>query len=122
GSHRTVVTYNPEIVYTIAAFFGEKPQPKQKADKPEDSLPLVDREISGPEGSLARSIVLETMEHRLNRASFFQCDLIGSRDWNRTHHYVMQVPVAYYDECVNNFRRAYQVNLDPDNVKTAMAA
>lgn len=120
GSYRTVLTYKPQIRYTPGAFFGD-PQELPHAEKSQESP---EEEEIAPEnmpGSIARSIVLETRERRLNRASILSTVLLGSRDWNRTVNYSMELPVRFYEESVEHFKEAYQVNLDPQNVQTALS-
>ncbi len=116
GSYRTVMNYTISIIYTISAFFGEAPEiidmpPETPA---EDSFSSSDRD--GPAGSIARNIIIESQERRLNRSAILSALLLGSRDWNRTPHYSMELPVRFYAESVENFKNAYHVNMDPKNI------
>ncbi len=117
GSWRVVATYSPDVRYTMPAFFGD-----ERVEQPDENVDagVPDDDGSETQGSIARNIVIESREHKLNRASVFSAKLLGSRDWNRTPHYSFEVPVAYYDECLDNFKKAYQVNIDPNDVKGPM--
>ncbi|MBI3396504.1 MAG: hypothetical protein HY042_11755, partial [Spirochaetia bacterium] len=91
----------------------ESPVLERPLDAAVDAVPA-EGERRDVEGSIAKNIVLETRERRLNSASILSVPLLGSRDWNRSPHYAFEVPVKYYDECVENFNKAYHVNLKED--------
>lgn len=110
ATYRLTVAYNPKIIYTIRGFLGEEIEEEVVSSVPVEEE--TDEEVDT--GSLARSIILETRERKLNQASIYSAKMRGSRDWNRTPAYSLEVPVRYYDECVRHFQKAYQVFLDPE--------
>ncbi len=121
GAYRITLSYDEKIRYTVGAFLGDREA------EPEVRAPAVEPEKSGPfeteeeHSSIARSIILETRERKLNRHSIFSVPILGSRDWNRTPWYSMEVPMRFYDQAVQNFRKAYHVNVDPDGIQGPVA-
>lgn len=125
GSHKVTANYKADIRYSIGAMLGEPEEPDnagpaQAEEGPRDwELESAAREREREEerkGSIAYNIVLETREHKLNRASIISTPLLGSRDWNRSPDYNMEAPIQYFEDCVEVFRDAYHVNLDTDNL------
>ncbi|MBE7436850.1 MAG: hypothetical protein HS115_00230 [Spirochaetales bacterium] len=110
ATYRLTVSYSPKIIYTIRGFLGEEVEEEKAPEK--EPEPAADEDVDT--GSLARSIILETRERKLNQASIYSAKMRGSRDWNRTPAYSLEVPVRYYDECVRHFQKAYQVFLDQE--------
>ncbi|MBX7059893.1 MAG: hypothetical protein K1X75_17660 [Leptospirales bacterium] len=115
GSAKIACEFNPEKRYTIAALLGDAPgETEQVAQQP--AAVEEQRNVNASESSIAQFIVLETREHKLNRASIIATPLLGSRDWNRSPDYILEIPIRYFDECVTQFRSAYHVNMSPDKL------
>jgi hypothetical protein len=88
----------------------------------QDKTPL---QVEMPEtlqGSVAQSIVLDTREKILNKSSLIAAPILGSRDWNRTPAYSMEVPVRQYEECLENFKQSFIVHLEPSVVPVNAAS
>ena len=121
GSHRAIASYRPDVIYTLRGFFGldvaeEKAAPvKPRFDKAEE-------ERRRAEASAPRSLVLDGPRTERNRAAVYKTQLLGSRDWNRTPHYSMQIPAAYVEQGLENFKSAYQVNIDPQQSRGPLSA
>ena len=122
GSHKIQLTFNESKRYTIAAMLGESDGSVAADVAPDPEPTVVDMEPLTPdrnkelEGSLATNIVLETREHKLNRASIISVPLLGSRDWNRSPDYNMEVPIKFFEECVMLLKDAYHVNVDENDI------
>lgn len=125
GAYRITLNYDPKIRYTVGAFLGDSDEaPLSVSDLKDREEPEPPAGLYQPDEehfSIARSIILETRERKLNRHSIYSVPILGSRDWNRTPWYSMEVPVRYYDECVQNFRNAYHVNVDPNDIQAPVA-
>lgn len=114
GSCHIVMTYNPQIQYTIPAFFGEESErdiPEiPSSEQQEETIKKAEKS-----SSIAKNIVLETREHKLNRSSIFSTIIPGSRDWNRTPSYYMELPVREYEEEMEKFKIAYHVSIKSES-------
>ena len=123
GAYRITLDFQDDVRYTIPAFLGDPDAPEAVdiAALPEEDITPAAYQPDEEHTSIARSIILETRERKLNRHSIYSVTILGSRDWNRTPWYSMEVPVRFYDECVQNFRKAYHVNVDPDDIQTPVA-
>ncbi len=118
GSHKITVAFNEAQTYTIDAVLGEtaddtgseEESPGAKLDE------VLNRPTQELGGSVALNIVIETREHKLNRASMIAVPLLGSRDWNRSPAYSMEVPIKYFEECIQQLKGAYHVNVDEDDL------
>jgi len=124
GSHKVTANYKPETRYTIGAMLGESEAPDDAAESSEQIPDEWAEESEARQrereeerrGSIAYNIVLETREHKLNRASIISTPLLGSRDWNRSPEYKMEAPIQYFEDCVEIFRDAYHVNYDESDL------
>lgn len=116
GNHRITLEYNPDIIYSLPAFFGDPvPEEDEEISSPLFNVGLEGEEFDEPpRSSIARNIIIETKEQRLNRASMISAVILGSRDWNRTPYNSLDLPVTYYEVSLNNFKKACQVALIPD--------
>lgn len=115
GSAKIACQFNPEKRYTIGALLGDSAE-EAPVDEIETASGSDESGRAGgaaSESSIAQFIVLETREHKLNRASIIGTPLLGSRDWNRSPDYNLEIPIRYFEECVQQFRSAYHVNLNP---------
>ncbi|MCB1317674.1 MAG: hypothetical protein KDK27_17035, partial [Leptospiraceae bacterium] len=121
-SRKIDIQYNPGIRYNIAAMLGLSDETESNTVTAEAPVEEEDNENRDFEGSLAANIVLETREHKLNRASIISVPILGSRDWNRTPHYRFEVPLVYFEQCVETFKKSYHVNIEEDNIKGPMNA
>lgn len=112
GSYRLAVKYNAELAYTIGHMLGDEIfQEAQEEEKKEETDETEESETFS--GSIARNIVIDTREKILNKSSLISAPLLGSRDWNRTPAYSMEVPVRQYEECFENFKQSFIVHLEP---------
>jgi len=124
GAYQLSATFAPEIDYSFDALFGEK-KPKS-TDINIHVSDLTEEFEEESSTSIAKNIILETREHKLNRASFFTTNLVGSRDWNRTPEYILEVSVIDYENNIKLFKSAYQISFDSSeipgkiNLSTAM--
>lgn len=116
GSIKIQVEFDDTRRYTLAAVLGvdESEIPVQKI---EEIVPVKIDDSEKVNTSVALNIVLETREHKLNRASLISVPILGSRDWNRTPDYKFEVPLAYFEECIEQFKNSYHVNISEDNIK-----
>ncbi|MCE9599689.1 MAG: hypothetical protein K8S54_17150 [Spirochaetia bacterium] len=114
GTYRLTVNWRPELLYTIGHMMGD--------EIAADDLPAAEAEVPAESaeesfsGSIARNIVIDTREKILNKSSLFSALLLGSRDWNRTPAYSMEVPVRHYEECLENFKQSFIVHLEPSTI------
>ena len=118
GNFVIQMTYNPYVRYSLAGFFG-------------DTVGIISGDIihdneNIPENikqsSIAKNIVLETREHKLNRSSIFSTIMHGSRDWNRTTSYYMELPAQEYERNVELFKKSYHVSLSPETHPKAISS
>ncbi len=121
GSHKIDVNYDEDIRYTVYGLLDEPEpgeMPTQVDDQEKEAEEQDKEEAVGPDlgGSIAYNIVLETREHKLNRASIISVPLLGSRDWNRSPHYNLEVPIKFFEECVTLLKEAYHVNVDENDI------
>jgi len=110
GTYRLMVNWRPNVAYTIPQMMGDE-VPLEQVEEPEEALPTTDAPES-LSGSIARNIVLDTREKILNKSSLFSAILLGSRDWNRTPAYSMEVPVREYEDCLESFKLSFIVHLE----------
>lgn len=114
-SYKVEMNFHPGKVYTMGAFFGEEKQYME--DEKKLHLPEETEEEEEPhdlqefEGSIARNIILETRQHKLAGSRILSVPILGSRDWNRTPDYRMEIPLDEYESSMETFRVAYHVNL-----------
>ena len=117
GSHKINVSFNPALNYTIAEVLGDTEIESAAGPIAGPNLEeVLNRPVQELSGSVALNIVIETREHKLNRASMIAVPLLGSRDWNRSPAYSMEVPIKYFEECVQQLKSAYHVNVDEDDL------
>ena len=133
-AYRVDMVFDPELRYSLEGFFGDPPDEeeissREKTATEEDEGEEEAEEDLPPEvfeGSIARSIILETREHRLAGSRILSVPILGSRDWNRTPDYRLEVPLEDYEACLETFRIAYHVNVPetlgklPTNQNTAL--
>jgi hypothetical protein len=110
GVFQISLTFQPDVYYTIGGFFEGRKRESIRREAHEE--PSEGDRIGEKGFSIARNIILETHENKLNRSMFYRSNLIGSRDWNRTPHYVLEVSVIDYEKCMKLFRESYHVNLE----------
>lgn len=123
GGTKLNLTYDPHVHYSIPAFLGDPVENEHALDEAVESPSQMEETAPKDDGgSIARSIVLETKERRLNRASILSAPLLGSRDWNRTLDYALEIPVKFYEECMENFRKAYHVNIGAEILTQPMSS
>ncbi|MCR9141077.1 MAG: hypothetical protein NXI24_02405 [bacterium] len=120
GSHKITVAFDDALQYTVAEVLGELASEGDGDALAEDSGPRIEEVLDRPAqelgGSVALNIVIETREHKLNRSSMIAVPLLGSRDWNRSPAYSMEVPIKYFEECILQLKSAYHVNVDEDDL------
>jgi hypothetical protein len=119
GSHKITVAFDETLQYTIPEVLGEiERDVETEAGTTANSK--IDEVLNRPGqelgGSVALNIVIETREHKLNRSSMIAVPLLGSRDWNRSPAYSMEVPIKYFEECIQQLKSAYHVNVDEDDL------
>lgn len=121
GTYRLLTQYKPELPYTIGHLLGDEVA-VHVSEELQEKQPL---HVDMPEtlqGSVAQSIVLDTREKILNKSSLIAAPILGSRDWNRTPAYSMEVPVRQYEECLENFKQSFIVHLEPSVVPVNAAS
>ncbi len=111
-SWQTGLTFTPGRRYTLWEFFNDKDPDEEEAPEEEEISEEQEDVRQDFEGSIAKSIVLETLEHKLNSASIISVPILGSKDWNRTPDYKMEVSVKEYDDSLDKFRIAFHVIVD----------
>lgn len=138
NSYKLSVTFYRDIRYTIRGFFHEEHADEITEDENASLQPEISEEekeeeeifdqTSEPEafsGSIARNIIIETRERRLSSAAIFFVPILGSRDWNRTNHYRMEVTVKEYETSLDLFKSAFFVSLplnpNPGNITISSA-
>ncbi len=128
-SFKIVLTYAPSHRYTLPGFFGDPEEEEEVEEVEQEDLSVLktaeeeeEEEEGDYGGSIARNIVIETQEHRLNKNSIFSVPILGSRDWNRTPHYQLEVPLIKYRECLARFRESHLVVIDPRSLQTHMTS
>ncbi len=112
GSYRLAVRFQPGLPYTVGHVLGDEIEPEEEPEQEtEEGAPKEPEESLS--GSIARNIVIDTREKILNKSSLISTPLLGSRDWNRTPAYSMEVPVRQYEECFENFKKSFIVHIEP---------
>ncbi|MDH5656771.1 MAG: hypothetical protein OEZ34_12740 [Spirochaetia bacterium] len=111
GAHIAELSYDPYARYNLAGFFGDTADNfRDGSFQNQDSIPE-----NIKKSSIAKNIVLETREQKLNRSSTFSTAMLGSRDWNRTTDYYMELAAQEYEESLELFRRSYHVSLTDED-------
>lgn len=121
GTFRVMAQYRVDLPYTIGHMLGDEVEVRVSEDLQEKQT----LQVEMPEtlqGSVAQSIVLDTREKILNKSSLIAAQILGSRDWNRTPAYSMEVPVRQYEECLENFKQSFIVHLEPSIVPANAAS
>ena len=121
GSYKVEAAYREGPYYTIRDVLGLEEE-RAPAEEAEDATSKYSKQIAEDttldlDGSVAYSIVLETREHRLNRSSLIAVPLLGSRDWNRTPDYRLEVALPAFEDAVEKFKKAYHVNIDARDIR-----
>ncbi len=120
GAYRAIASYRPDVRYTLRGFFGlDAPLPSAPARTQADER--AERE-QREAAAAPRSLVLDGPPTERNRAGVYRTRILGSRDWNRTPHYSLQIPVAYVEQGLESFKTAYQVNVDPQQARGPLSA
>lgn len=120
GTTVVELTYNPTIDYSFGGFFGDIAVDTSEGSDAPEALPFDIQLSRVADGSIARSIMLESRERKLNRSTLFSVPLLGSRNWNRTTHYVFETPVSYFQQSLEQFNSAYHVNLPEMELRQAL--
>lgn len=121
GTYRLMAQYRSNLPYTVGHMLGDEVEVRV-TEELQEKQPL---QVEMPEtlqGSVAQSIVLDTREKILNKSSLIAAPILGSRDWNRTPEYSMEVPVRQYEECLENFKQSFIVHLEPSIVPANAAS
>lgn len=121
GGHRIVASYTPEKRYTIRAFFGLETV-RERGPKPQREETPEEVSKRAEEARSPRSLILDGPSGERKGAAVYKTALLGSRDWNRTPAYSLQMPAVFIDQAVANFNSAYQVNLEPGQATGTMSA
>lgn len=111
------IQFRPAIHYTLRAFLGIAEEPEVEEEAPPNMIDVPLPESKQLDGSIAKNIVIESQERRLNPGGLFYIPLLGSRDWNRTPDYALEITVQEYDTCLEKLKRSYHVNVDPENIQ-----
>jgi hypothetical protein len=118
GGFRIDLSYDASTVYTVEAMV--EPEDGAAPGEMEDE-PEAEKEDAGPPAvSIARSIILETRERRIHRASLYAVPLLGSRDWNRSQDYGLEISVQAYRTSLEQFKDAFQVVLKAEDQPSSL--
>ncbi len=115
NSYKINVTYQEHIRYTLKGFFGEETTedlsetPAVSSELPSDED---EEQSSALAGSIARNIIIETRERRYNNARIYAALILGSRDWNRTVGYRMEITLKDFTISQSRLHEAFFISLD----------
>ncbi len=122
GTRTARMIYDPEIRYTIEAALLHEGQPavpqQQPAPDSEEEDENDEEETKSTQASsIAHSIVLESRSRRFHHSSYFAVPLLGSRDWNRSPHYSLEISMMDYQEERRIFEGAFHVVLTREDME-----
>ena len=120
GGYRIDLSYDGSVDYTLDAL--ARPEGEKEEEKPETDAEAQPEDGGPPEVSIARSIILETRERRIHRASLYAVPILGSRDWNRSRDYSMEISVQDYRNGLEEFKDAFLVVLRPEDQPSSLTA
>lgn len=121
GSYRVEMDFSPEVHYTIRAMIGEmQNREAENQDSQKDSYDTATEDESD-HISVAKSIILETRERKFNKNSRYSVPILGSRDWNRSQDYALEIPVHEYREAIDKFESAFFVSTAPNMQPPALS-
>ncbi|MCB1139672.1 MAG: hypothetical protein KDK23_12985 [Leptospiraceae bacterium] len=118
GGFRIDLSFDPSTDYTIEALArpdGDEEEETQSEEEDSES-----EEHGPPAVSIARSIILETKERRIHRASLYAVPILGSRDWNRSQDYSLEIAVQTYRTELQEFKDAFLVLLRPEDQPSSL--
>tara|TARA_B100001939_G_scaffold241799_1_gene209207 strand:+ start:41285 stop:42874 length:1590 start_codon:yes stop_codon:yes gene_type:complete len=118
GGYRIDLSYDANVEYTLEAL--ARPEGAQEEKKTETTVQEEEDESGPPSVSIARSIILETRERRIHRASLYAVPILGSRDWNRSRDYSMEIAVQDYRNGLEEFKDAFLVVLRPEDQPSSL--
>ena len=117
GGYRIDLGYDGNVDYTLEALARpEGPEEKEVSEELEE-----EEQEAGPAAiSIARSIILETRERRIHRASLYAVPILGSQDWNRSNDYSLEISVQDYRNGLEEFKEAFLVVLKPEDQPSSL--
>lgn len=119
GGFRIDLSYDAHVDYTLESM--ARPEGEVAEESQENREEEGQEEDGGPPAvSIARSIILETRERRIHRASLYAVPILGSRDWNRSQDYSMEISVQDYRNGLEDFKEAFLVILKPEDQPSSL--
>jgi hypothetical protein len=119
GNLTVRMVYDPEIRYTIEDALSSERNSLEEILKgsPEKENNEKEESEQTEQASIARNIVLESRSRRFQHSSFFSVPLLGSRDWNRSPHYSLEIGLLDYEEEKRFFEDAFHVVLLREDIE-----
>lgn len=121
------MTYDPQIRYTIKDALNTEQNTLEelfKDNAPNSKIDTHTENIESTEfedqSSIAHNIVLESRSRRFHRSNFFSVPLKGSRDWNRTKHYSLEIGMIDYQKEHHFFYESFHLILNRDDLEKAV--
>ena len=112
------MVYTPEIRYTISAALGSHDDSLvsilDAESDPNTTEPTISDDV---DSSIAQNIVLESRSRRFHRSNYFSVPLLGSRDWNRSPHYSLEISMVDFNDEMRMFRDAFHIILGRDDME-----
>ncbi|KAB2933190.1 MAG: hypothetical protein F9K24_07535 [Leptonema illini] len=117
GNLTVRMVYDPKIRYTVEAALRSEEGGLEELLKRAPESDEDEEEEPSPIASIARNIVLESRSRRFHHSSYFAVPLLGSRDWNRSPHYSLEIGMIDYEEERRFFEEAFHIILSRDDME-----
>lgn len=122
GNLTVRMVYDPRLNYTLqAALATEDPLLADILKRDSEEKPDVEEtESRQDERFIAHNIVIESRSRRLGRSQVFSVPILGSRDWNRSFHYSMEINMGDYQEERSRFDDSFLLVLTREDQERAV--
>ncbi|MBW7858582.1 MAG: hypothetical protein H3C43_09910 [Leptonema sp. (in: Bacteria)] len=126
GNLTVSMTYDPQIRYTISEALNTEKDTLEELFKDNILNTEFDTDTNAnttdfieldDQSSIAHNIVLESRSRRFHRSNFFSVPLKGSRDWNRTRHYSLEIGMIDYQKEHHFFNEAFHIILNREDLE-----
>lgn len=120
GNLTVRMVYNPRLNYTLQAALATEDPLLADLFKRDETKPEPEETGVTDERSIAHNIVLESRSRRQARSTVFSVPILGSRDWNRSFHYSMEISMVDYQEERSRFDEAFLVVITREDQEKAV--
>lgn len=122
GTFKIHLSFEKRVRYTLKGFFGDEFSTYAFMKEEDAAEKAAQEKESEGSASIARSIIIESRERRLNKASIISVPILGSRDWNRTIDYTLDLKVSDLESCLEEFRKAFHISLDETPIQISVSS